>query len=307
MSLITAIICTHNRASYLAAAIDSLLHQDMDDYDVIVVDNGSTDNTADVVKERLDNPRLTYIYEPKLGLSVARNTGAMNTDAQILAYLDDDAEASVSWLKNLVQVYQNDSQVAIAGGSVNLILPEGYDQLPEWISEDLAGALGLYNLGEEIKYITEAGLTPRGLNYSIRRQFLMDIGGFDINLGRVGTKLLSNEELYMTELALKKGYKVAYIPDAKVGHNVQPERLKKDWFLRRSWWQGISEYYRAQGKKTNKSQQFLNTAERILRGIYKSFKYYGNPAVRFENLLYVYGQFGYLKHLISGGELETRE
>lgn len=300
MPLITAIICTHNRASYLAAAIDSLLHQNMDDYDVIVVDNGSTDNTADVVKKRLDNPRLTYIYEPKLGLSVARNTGAWNTDAQILAYLDDDAEASMSWLKNLAQVYQNDGQVAIAGGSVNLILPKGYDQLPEWISADLAGALGLYNLGKEIQYITEARLTPRGLNYSIRRQFLREIGGFDPNLGRVGKKLLSNEELYMTELALKKGYKVVYVPDAKVGHNVQPERLKKDWFFRRSWWQGISEYYREQGKKTKKSQQFLNTAERIIRGIYKSFKYYQNPALRFENLLYAYGQLGYLKHLFTG-------
>ncbi|MGY6529150.1 MAG: glycosyltransferase family 2 protein [Cyanobacterium sp.] len=298
MYSITAIICTHNRGDYLKSAIDSLLSQDIEDYGVMVVDNGSTDDTAQIVKKRLNNPRLKYVYEPKLGLSVARNTGALNTDADIIAYLDDDAEASVSWLGNLREIYENDSQVAIAGGAVNLILPKGYEDLPEWISEDLAGALGLYNLGDEVKYITEPRLTPRGLNYSIRRDFLMEIGGFDTSLGRVGKKLLSNEELYMTELALKKGYKVAYIPTAKVGHNVQPERLKKDWFFRRSWWQGVSEYYRAQGKSIKKSKQFLNTSERILRGVYKSIKYYQNPAMRFENMLYAYGQFGYLRHLL---------
>lgn len=299
MYSIAAIICTHNRDKYIASAVDSLLNQDWDDYEVIVVDNASTDNTAKIVKERLSHPKLKYVYEEKLGLSVARNTGANSTDADILAYLDDDAIASSSWLRTLVQVYQNDNQVAIAGGAVNLILPPEYETLPNWISQDLAGALGLYNLGEEIKYITESGLTPRGLNYSIRHQFLEEIGGFDARLGRIGKKLLSNEELYMTELALKKGKKVAYIPTAKVGHNVQPERLTKSWFFRRSWWQGISECYREDNKSLSKMRQISKAVERIIRGTYKSIKYINNPSLRFENLLYVYGQFGYLSQLFN--------
>ncbi|NEO02088.1 MAG: glycosyltransferase family 2 protein, partial [Moorea sp. SIO3I7] len=68
--LISAIICTHNREQYLGAAIDSLLQQDFADYEVIVVDNASSDRTRNIVDQRLDNSRLNYVYEPVLGLSV---------------------------------------------------------------------------------------------------------------------------------------------------------------------------------------------------------------------------------------------
>ncbi len=296
---ITAIICTHNRANYLGAAIDSLLNQDFDNYNIIVVDNASTDNTAEVVKSRLSNPRLQYIYEEKLGLSIARNTGFQNTNAPILAYLDDDAEASSQWLRILVDTYNNNANLAIAGGKINLILPPDVDQLPIWLSESLAGALGLYDLGSEMVYITDPRLTPRGLNYAIRRSFLEQIGGFDQNLGRIGKKLLSNEELYMTELAIKNNWQVAYIPEAIVAHNVQPERLSQKWFLERSWWQGVSECYREEIAGGNNWQQIPKGGEKCLRGLYKFTKNIFNPAERFDNLAYAYAQIGYISSVIN--------
>ena len=88
---ISAIICTHNREDYLGAAIDSLLEQDFADYEVIVVDNASTDSTRAIVEARLPHPQLQYVYEANLGLSVARNAGAAVAKGEILAYLDDDA------------------------------------------------------------------------------------------------------------------------------------------------------------------------------------------------------------------------
>ncbi|MBO1345906.1 MAG: glycosyltransferase family 2 protein [Hormoscilla sp. GUM202] len=72
----SAIICTHNRDNYLGAAIDSLLAQDFPDFEVLVVDNGSSDRTREVVEARLSDSRLRYVFESVLGLSVARNTGA---------------------------------------------------------------------------------------------------------------------------------------------------------------------------------------------------------------------------------------
>lgn len=303
--LIAGIICTHNREKYLADAIDSLLQQDLDkeSYEIIVIDNASTDSTAEISKKYLSHPNFKYVYESTLGLSVARNTGAKSTKAPILAYLDDDAEASSQWLRVLVETYNNDPQLVIAGGRVELKLPENYDNLPSWISENLSGALGFYNLGNETVYITDPGLTPRGLNYSISRDFLEAIGGFDANFGRIGTKLLSNEELVMTELALQKDKKVAYIPAALVAHNVQPERLKLDWFLRRSWWQGVSEYYRDEEKKSTKITHLKKAGERVIRGLYKSIKYINQPATSFENLLYAYGQLGYLSNLWSNKQV----
>jgi len=303
MSEIAAIICTHNRAEYLGAAIDSLLTQNFHDFQIIIVDNASTDNTKEIIEARLPNPKLKYIYEPVLGLSVARNTGAQATSTPILAYLDDDAEASPQWLQVLVSAYQNNPKLAIAGGQVTLIWPEGITP-PNWISQELSGCLGYYDLGENPLYINNPGLTPRGLNYSIRRTFLEQVGGFDISLGRIGKKLLSNEELYMTELALEQGWQVAYLPEAKVAHHVAPERISPAWFLRRSWWQGVSECYRETIGDRTGIASLGRGGERLLRGVYKSLKYVNDPAQRFDNLVYAYGQIGYLttalKTMISG-------
>ena len=295
---IAAIICTHNRDRYLGAAIDSLLHQDWDNYEILVIDNGSTDNTREVVESRLSNPRLKYFYEPELGLSVARNRGAKETTAPVLAYLDDDAEASPQWLKVITRAFQENERLAIAGGKVTLLLPEG-KTLPNWISESMTGSLGAYDLGTEVFYIENPNLTPRGLNYAIRRTFLDEVGGFDPNLGRVGKNLLSNEELFMTELALNQGWQVAYLPEALAAHNVAPERLKPGWFISRSWWQGVSEYYREAVAGRTGMGQFNRGGERLIRGLYKSLKYINDPALRFDNLIYAYGQLGYLKEVLT--------
>ncbi|MEQ8752327.1 MAG: glycosyltransferase [Coleofasciculus sp. G1-WW12-02] len=303
---IAAIICTHNRDAYLGAAIDSLLAQDCDNFLVVVVDNASSDRTREIVEARISHPQLKYVYEPVIGLSVARNTGAKETTAPILAYLDDDAVASPQWLSVLLDAYQQNDKLAIAGGKVTLIWPPGVEP-PNWISPELAGNLGLYDLGDSVVYIKEPGLTPRGLNYSIRRTFLEQIGGFDPNLGRKGKKLLSNEELYMTELALKQGWQVAYIPDAVAAHNVAPERLKRSWFLQRGWWQGISECYREELVGRTGMGQLGRGGERIVRGLYKSAKYFTDPAKRFDNLVYAYGQIGYLSAAIQAMLIKPKD
>lgn len=298
--LISAIICTHNREQYLGAAIDSLLAQTLDSYEIIVVDNASTDGSADIVKARLDDSpdscggsRVRYVYEPKLGLSIARNTGANEAKGQVLAYLDDDAEASREWLAELVKVFDTQEKVAIAGGKITLIWPP-QAQPPRWLSDELSGSLGAYDLGDEVVYIQRPSLTPRGLNYAVRKQFLQDAGGFDPHLGRVGKNLLSNEEQQLTRIALDQGWQVAYVPTALVAHNVAPARMKPSWFLSRSWWQGISESYREQASGTTGLWQLRSGGERLVRGIYKTVKYIHRPKQRFENLAYAYGQIAYL-------------
>lgn len=297
---ISAIICTHNRDVYLGAAIDSLLEQDFTaDFEVVVVDNGSGDRTREVVEQRAANPRLKYIFEPTIGLSVARNTGAGVASSDILAYLDDDAVASPQWLQVLYSAYQNNSKLAIAGGKVTLLWPQGI-QPPRWLSPGLASNLGAYDLGDSMIYIEQPGSTPRGLNYSLRRSFLAEIGGFDPKLGRVGKNLLSNEELQMTEFALQRGWQVAYLPTALVAHNVAPERLKRSWFLNRGWWQGISECYREQLAGKAGVAQLQRGSERFLRGLYKSLQYFSDPAERFDKFVYAYGQIGYLNAAIQG-------
>jgi glycosyltransferase involved in cell wall biosynthesis len=296
---VSAIICTHNREQYLGAAIDSLLAQNFTNFEVIVVDNASTDRTADMVAAKLADTRLHYVYEPVPGLSVARNTGAKAAQGAILAYLDDDAVASPTWLSSIYAAYQTNDKLAIAGGKVTLLWVAGMTA-PKWLSEGLAGNLGAYDLGDCLVYVEQPQLTPRGLNYSIRKVFLDQIGGFDPNLGRVGKNLLSNEELHMTDLALQKGWQVAYLPDALVAHHVAPERVQRQWFLNRGWWQGISECYREQIAGEAGLGQFQRGGERFIRGLYKAVKFISDPAVCFENLVYSYGQIGYLSKAFQG-------
>jgi len=296
---ISAIICTHNRDMYLGAAIDSLLAQEETPaFEVVVVDNGSSDRTREVVLQR-SHPRLKYVFEPVLGLSVARNTGAKASCGEIIAYLDDDAVASDRWLQVLSTAYANNEKLAIAGGKVTLLWPEGI-QAPSWLSPGLAGNLGAYDLGDQMLLIDRPGLTPRGLNYSLRRSFLEEIGGFDPHLGRVGKNLLSNEELQMTELALQAGWQVAYLPSALVAHNVSPERINRSWFLSRGWWQGISECHREQIAGRAGFAQLGRGGERLVRGLYKSLQYFRDPAERFDKFVYAYGQIGYLNAVIQG-------
>lgn len=300
--LISAIICTHNREQYLGAAIDSLLSQTLEHYEVIVVDNASTDGTAAVAQARLAHPKVRYVMEETLGLSVARNRGAQEASGEILAYLDDDAEASEGWLAALVEVFEQNEKVAIAGGKVTLIWPPNATA-PTWLSADLSSGLGAYDLGDELTYITQPSLTPRGLNYAVRKSFLDSVGGFDTNLGRVGKNLLSNEEQQMTRLALERDWQVAYVPSALAAHNVAPARMKPGWFLSRSWWQGISESYREQVSGTTGVWQLRDGGERLARGLYKTLKYIHRPEQRFENFAYAYGQIAYLasvsRHLLK--------
>ncbi|MEA5469538.1 glycosyltransferase family 2 protein [Spirulina sp. 06S082] len=296
---ISAIICTYNRDTYVGAAIDSILAQDLPEFEVILVDNCSTDRTKAIAQERLSDPRFKYFYESQLGLSAARNRGFKEAKGDILVYLDDDAVASPGWLRAIYQAYKNNEKLAIAGGKTTLIWPPNTPR-PNWLSRDASGVLGLYDLGDAPLSITRPDRSPIGANYSIRRDILEAIGGFNVNLGRVGKNLVSNEELFMTEQVLKQGWMVMYLPDAAAGHNVIPERITPNWFLKRSWGQGISESYRDQLANRSALTQFGNGGERLLRGLYKSLKYFGSPEQRFENFLYAYGQIAYLKTSIRG-------
>ncbi len=297
--VISVVICTHNRDRYLGTALDSVLKQDFEDYEIVVVDNASTDQTRQVVEQRLAHERLRYVYEPKLGLNVARNRGAQETTGSIIAYFDDDAIAPPAWLQAIHSAFQSHEKVGVAGGKVTLIWPEGYTQ-PQWLSPSLAGNLGAYDLGESMVNITNPGDTPRGLNYAIRRTVLEAVGNFQLNLDRVGKNLLSHGELYMTEVVLKAGWQVMYLPEAEVGHQVASERLKQSWYFRRGWWQGISECYREQIAGSAGWQQLPRGAERLIRGLYNAVKYISDPARRFDNLIYAYGQLGYLSSAFKG-------
>ncbi|MGF1568062.1 MAG: glycosyltransferase [Nodosilinea sp.] len=238
--LISAVICTFNRSTYVGKAVQSLLEQTLDhsQYEIIVVDNNSTDDTKAAIDQQFSQVNnLKYVFEKKVGLSQARNTGLAQAAGQYIAYLDDDAIAAPTWLERIVNCFQNIQPVpGSVGGKIE---PIWESPRPEWLPDQFLGYLTIVDWSdapfwvEKPKYIA-------GANMAFLRSVLDQVGGFNVALGRQGKKLLSNEELYLQGLIQKQGHGIYYDPAISVKHHVTPSRLTQSWFIQRLYWQGVS-------------------------------------------------------------------
>ena len=92
MEKITIILTTYNRVILLERAIKSVLNQTCDEFKLLIVDDGSTDKTNEMVKKYLKNPRIKYIYKKNGGQSSARNLGIKIAESDYVMFLDDDDE-----------------------------------------------------------------------------------------------------------------------------------------------------------------------------------------------------------------------
>jgi glycosyltransferase involved in cell wall biosynthesis len=237
--LITAIICTRNRVEMLELALRSLLHQTRSraDYEIIVVDNGSTDKTGELC-EGLTGHFVRYIFEPEPGLSKARNTGWRQSRSRYIAYLDDDAIADECWIDALICAYESQRPVpAAVGGPVRLKweAPE-----PEWMNPSLRFPLGFLDWGSRPKRLMPSEFLI-GANCSYRREFLEEFDGFDEHLGRKKDCLLSGEETLIQRKIEQAGEYLFYAPTASVQHFVPISRTQPRWFYKRFFWGGVSD------------------------------------------------------------------
>ncbi|MCZ8519313.1 MULTISPECIES: glycosyltransferase [Paenibacillus] len=245
----TIAICTYNRANDLELAIRSGLDQDFDPaaFEIIVVDNRSTDHTAELVGKFSEShpSQVRYIYEENLGLSYARNRAMSEARGEYILFLDDDAIASKQWIKGLLDVFESDPLVGVVGGRIDPIWEGGE---PDWLPDEYKT---LYTILDYSDRLTEmkAPAIPFGANVAFRLSMFKEFKPFRVDLGRVGTNLLSNEE---SELIgrLRQKYTVYYTPNAPVKHKIAKDRSTKKWFLRRIYWQGVSDAIRSE-KKTN--------------------------------------------------------
>jgi glycosyltransferase involved in cell wall biosynthesis len=98
--LVSVVIPTYNRVDFVCEAVASVLAQSYVDFELIVVDDGSVDDTVAVLAERFDDPRLTVVSQTNLGVSAARNKGASLARGQWFAFLDSDD----TWLENKLEV-----------------------------------------------------------------------------------------------------------------------------------------------------------------------------------------------------------
>jgi glycosyltransferase involved in cell wall biosynthesis len=237
---ITVAIATFNRSRDLQLTLESLAGVDTTAagaYEVLVVDNNSSDDTAGVVARygpRFGG-RLRYIHEPRQGLSQARNRAVAEARHEVIAFLDDDVDVHVNWMKALVAAYRANGWAAV-GGKAYLLYPRSR---PSWLSDRGEVFLTKVDLGPEPRRAKPDELF--GVNFSIRKDWGEKVGWFRTDLGRVGKCLLGNEETDLLERIAAAGGELFYEPAAVVGHRVAPARLNRQWFLSRCFWGNVSE------------------------------------------------------------------
>ena len=253
--MISVIICTYNRARYVYNVLKSIADNDYprDRYEIVLVDNNSTDTTADECQRfRNDYPDVCFRYfmETQQGLSYARNCGIRNAAGELLIYVDDDAKADKDFLHTYDEFFSRMPSAEGAGGPV---VPEYEDCTePDWMSHYTRQLItGSLYLGEK-ECVFPRGKYPIGCNSAFRKDVFESVGLFDVNLGRKGNSLIGAEEKDLFDKMTSKGMRFYYLPGAVLYHQISARKLTDDYFNRLTYGIGVSERYRTRqisGKK----------------------------------------------------------
>lgn len=242
---ISVIIPTLNRRQLLRKAVSSACEQALaaDRYEIIVVDNGSTDNTAELIRQigRVSNKTVRYVYESKLGLHHARHAGAKVALSDLLVFTDDDATFEPGWLEAYAEAFDSHSMMVAAAGP---ILPIWEMTPPQWILECM-GHRERFPIFSLMKPYSEFRLNSKeiffGVNMAIRRCVLFEVGGF--NPEAFGDIWLGDGETGLNRKLWGRHMLVGHVPGAVAYHHIPPERMTLEYFCRRMANEGACDMY----------------------------------------------------------------
>jgi glycosyltransferase involved in cell wall biosynthesis len=231
---LSIIICSYNRASYISDALTSLYGQSsgLDDFEVIIVDNNSIDNTKEVYaqwRQTNTNGQFSFISETKQGASFARNTGAAIAKGEWVCFMDDDAVATTDYVKNIIKHIQDQPFIVGFGGR---IIPKYIPGEPKWMSYYVSSLVGNFDYASTACAF-ENGKYPLESNMIVKKSVYDQIGGFNVNLpGVVGTLRIGGEgkELFYKIIAL--GHTIYYDPSICVHHVVEVKKLTSEYMYR---------------------------------------------------------------------------
>lgn len=237
---LSIILPTYNRVALLRNAIAALLRQTapFGSYEIVVVDNNSSDGTAEAVAG-IGDPRLRVIREPRQGLSYARNAGLEASRAPIVAFTDDDVEAAPGWVATIVSSLAAHPQVDGVGGRV---LPAWIRQRPSWLTREHWAPLALQDHGDGRRIFDRSrpiGLV--GANLAFRRGVFERIGLFSKDLQRVKEGVGSTEDHDLLSRLYAAGGRMLYEPRMLVMARVQPDRYDRSYHRR--WHEGHGRFH----------------------------------------------------------------
>jgi glycosyltransferase involved in cell wall biosynthesis len=236
---VSVVLATYNRAASLRTTLETfsrLVCPPALAWELLVVDNNSSDNTPSVIQEFSRTARfpVRYILEKRQGKSFALNSGVAEAKGEIIAFTDDDVLLHPDWLTNLTRALEGSEYAAVAGR----IVPSWNHPKPEWLEMDGQQAVVNLELGDEV---TEIRLPPLGANSAFRKQVFGKYGLFRLDLGPNESRhTITCEDWEFGERVMRGGEKVVYCPTAIVYHPVDPKRTTKKYFLDWYYYNGVS-------------------------------------------------------------------
>jgi glucosyl-dolichyl phosphate glucuronosyltransferase len=224
---ISVVIATYNRDPFIRKSLECLSDQTLDKhaYEIIVVDNQSTDKTAAICHQYMaEHPEVNirYVLEANKGVSFARNRGIIESKSDIVAFVDDDAEAKLDYLQNILHFMEQNPGIAGIGGKVMPIYPN--DQEPEWMNQYLKGFVGIMDFGATPTVFTKKMKYPIGCNMAYRKSILESAGGFN------NTLTFRSDDKYLFYAIKKINPLIYFLPQATVLHNISAHRLSFHYF-----------------------------------------------------------------------------
>ncbi|MBC7359371.1 MAG: glycosyltransferase family 2 protein [Desulfacinum sp.] len=235
---LSVVICTFNRSYNLPRCLEGLAEQrDADglDWEVVLVDNNSTDDTARVASRLADTLplRMRYAFEGEQGLSAARNRGVREALGGYLLFIDDDIRVTPRWLRSAWDAFRA-SEADAVGGRIHL---DPGVPLPAWIDGELRGFLGYQDYGDRPLVLDGLHRYPFGGNMGVTREAFLRVGGFDTSYGRKGEgkkagELFKGMETHFFKRLAALGGKIFYEPAMVVYHKVEPHQLRRSYFRR---------------------------------------------------------------------------
>ena len=247
--MLSLIVCTYNRDKYLYGALQCIAENGfpVDAYEIVLVNNMSTDNTeAECQRFQNDYPAVDFRYfvETNQGLSYARNRGIAESRGDTLVFLDDDSFIQKDYLLNLQKQLDAHPDADAFGGKIDPVFESG--EAPKWLSKWNYSWVSAIDLGDKVRPFTGKAF-PIGANMGIRKTMLSRIGVFNTELGRSKKNLMGGEEKDLFERIRQHGGSIYYFPDVLVHHVIPPSRTTKDYVKRLGEGVGRSERIRTLG------------------------------------------------------------
>lgn len=225
---VSVVLCTYNRAEVLPNALESLLHQDAAGvrYEIVLVDNNSTDPTRAVVESLAarGGRYLRYVFEAKQGLAHARNTGILSARAPIIAFTDDDVTVTPNWVAIIKRTFDAHPEVDCIGGRV---LPRWRPSPPSWLTREHWGPLALLDYGDEPFYVTASRrLCLIGANTAFRKDMFSRIGMLAPHVQSMKREVATEDHEILVRL-WRSGGQGLYTPYLLVISEIASDRVAK--------------------------------------------------------------------------------